>query len=194
VSVDDAPEDDVALLRQAARGDVAAFEPFVARYDASVHRFIRTLTGDPAAAEDALQETFLAAWRGAGAFRGDASVRSWLFTIARHAVYRQFRQRAGAPHPEEMTSLDDLGVRAGWGSADPEALAIARQRHDAVQRALDRLAPDDRRVLLLRDVEQLSGEDAASVLGLTLPALKSRLHRARLRFTASLREEVLDGV
>jgi RNA polymerase sigma-70 factor (ECF subfamily) len=186
--------DEVSLLRQAGAGDHAAFERLVLRHEASVHRFVRTLTGDPSAAEDALQETFLAAWRGAAAFRGDASVRSWLFAIARHAVQRQFRRRAGAPPPEDVTPLDELGLQAGWGASDPEADAIRRQRRDLVARALESLDAEDRRVLVLRDLEQLPGGEAAEVLGLTLPALKSRLHRARLRFAARLRQEVIDGI
>jgi len=187
-------EDDLTLLRRAGAGDGDAFERLVTRHQAPVHRFARTLTDDEAAAEDALQETFVAAWRGAAAFRGDASVRSWLFTIARNAVHRQFRRPAGAPAPEDVEPLDELGVRAGWGTSDPEAGAIRRQRRDSVARALEALHTDDRRVIILRDLEQLSGEEAAAVLGLSLPALKSRLHRARLRFAARLREEVIDGI
>jgi RNA polymerase sigma-70 factor (ECF subfamily) len=186
--------DDLTLLRRAAVGDDGAFDQLMLRHHSSVHRFIRTLTTDDGAAEDALQETFVAAWRGTGAFRGDASVRSWLFTIARHAVHRQFRRPAGAPPPDEVASLDDLGVQAGWGSSDPEAAAIRSQRRETVARALESLDPEDRRVLVLRDVEQLTGEETAAVLGVTLPAMKSRLHRARLRFAARLREEVIDGI
>jgi RNA polymerase sigma-70 factor, ECF subfamily len=195
VSFEGGAEEDLSLLRQAAGGDDGAFERLVARHQASVHRFVRTLTSDPSAAEDALQETFVAAWRGAGRFRADASVRSWLFTIARRAVQRQFRRPAGAPSAEDVEPLDELGLQAGWGTSDPEADAIRRQRRDSVARALDSLDADDRRVLVLRDLEQLSGEEAADVLGLTLPALKSRLHRARLRFAARLRhQEVIDGI
>ena len=185
-------ESDLSLLRQAAAGDGEAFDRFVARHAPSVQRFVRTLTGDASAAEDALQETFVSAWRAAAGFRGDGPVRSWLFSIARHAVQRQFRRPAGAPSPEDVTPLDELGVQAGWGS--PEAEALRRERRDLVAGALESLDPEDRRVLVLRDLEQLTGEEAAAVLGLTLPALKSRLHRARLRFAARLRHEVIDGI
>lgn len=185
--------EDIDLVKAAASGDAASFERLVGRHEASVYRFIRTLTHD-ASAEDALQETFLAAWRGASGFRADSSVRSWLFTIARHAVHRQFRRHVGEPDVDDQTPLDALGVQAGWGATDnPEQAAARAEEGDAVRRALDALEPEDRRVLVLRDLEQLSGEEAAGVLGLTLPALKSRLHRARLRFAAQFRQETVDG-
>jgi RNA polymerase sigma-70 factor (ECF subfamily) len=194
VSSEAEAEDDLILIREAAAGNTASFERLMERHQASVHRFVRTLTTDAGAAEDALQETFVAAWRGAARFRGEAPVRSWLFTIARHAVRRQFRRPAGAPSAGEMAPLDDLAVQAGWGCTDPESSAMRREREDVVRRALDSLEPDDRRVLVLRDLEGLSGVETAAVLGLTVAALKSRLHRARLRFAARLRREVLDGV
>lgn len=189
------PEDDVALLRRAGSGDRDAFDRVVERHQAAVFRFIRTLGPDPVVSEDVLQETFLAAWRGARTFRADSPVRTWLFTIARNTTARQYRRRVGEPERHDFTGLADLGVAAGWGTdADPEAIAIQQEQRAAVARALEALDPEDRRVLVLRDLEQLSGEEAADVLGLTLGALKSRLHRARLRFAARLRKETAHGV
>lgn len=149
----------------------------------AVWRFVRTLTRDEAAAEDALQETFLAAWRGAATFRGDGSALGWLLAIARHAVYRQHRVRAG--EPERLDSLEALGEAAGWG-ADPDPLDTLVVQ-DEVRRALAHLVLEDRELLLLRDGEGLTNEACASLLELGLPALKSRLHRARLRFVSHLR-------
>lgn len=195
MSIHAEPEDDVALLRRAGSGDREAFARLVDTHQATVFRFIRTLGPDAATCEDVLQETFLAAWRSAATFRGDSSVRTWLFTIARNTTARQYRRRAGEPQREDLASLDDLGVAAGWGTeADPEALAMQQETRSAVARALDALDPEDRRVLVLRDLEQLNGEEAAAILGLTLAALKSRLHRARLRFAAHLRKETAHGV
>jgi RNA polymerase sigma-70 factor (ECF subfamily) len=194
VSAEGDARDEVTLLQRAAAGDGDAFDAFVARHEAAVLRFVRTLTRDASAAEEALQETFVAAWRSAGTFRGDASPRSWLFTIARHAVHRQFRRPAGAPSPADATPLDELGLAAGWSASDPEAQVIARERREIVARALEALDGEDRRVLVLRDLEGLSGEEAAAALGLTVAALKSRLHRARLRLAAQLRQEVSGGV
>lgn len=176
---------DCRLLAQAAAGDAAAFESLVLRHRDAVWRFVRSLTRDPGAAEDALQETFLSAWRKAAGFRGEDSALGWLLAIARRAVYRQHRTPAGAP--ERMESLAELGEAAGWG-ADPDPLD-AWVLKDEVDPALAGLPLADRELLLLREVEGLTNEACAALLGLGLPALKSRLHRARLRFVARLRGE-----
>ena len=176
---------DPELLYQAATGDPRAFEAFVLRHREAVWRFARSLTRNPAMAEDALQEAFLAAWRGAASFRGEGSALSWLLSITRNAVYRQHRGRAG--EPDQMESLAELGEAAGWGAeADPFNALVLK---DEVDKALARLPLEDRELLLLREIEGLTNEDCASLLGLGLPALKSRLHRARLRFVAHLRGE-----
>lgn len=177
--------EDQLLLSQAASGDANAFEAFVLCHREAVWRFARSLTRDVGGAEDALQETFLAAWRSSASFRGEGSALGWLLSIARHAVYRQHKGRAG--EPERMESLAELGEAAGWGAdLDPlDALMVK----DEVGRALARLPVEDRELLLLREVEGLSNEDCAGLLGLGVAALKSRLHRARLRFVAHLRGE-----
>jgi len=174
---------DAELLAQAASGNEGAFEALVLRHREAVWRFACSLTRDTALAEDALQETFLAAWRGAAAFRGDGPALGWLLSIARNAVYRQFRTRAS--EPGQLESLSELGEAAGWGAApDPTEAYVSR---DEVDRALHGLGPEDRELLLLRDQEGLTNEACAALLGIGLPALKSRLHRARLRFVASFR-------
>ncbi len=177
--------EDLELLSQTVCGDAGAFEVLVLRHRETVWRFARSLTRDEAAAEDALQETFLLAWRNAASFRGEGSALGWLLSIARHAVYQQHRGRAG--EPERLESLAELGEAAGWG-ADPDPLDALVVK-DEVERAVARLSLEERELLLLREVEGLSNEECAGLLGVGLPALKSRLHRARLRFVAHLRGE-----
>jgi RNA polymerase sigma-70 factor (ECF subfamily) len=176
--------DDAALLERAAAGDREAFDLFVRRHQASVWRLLRALTRDPADAEDALQDAFLGAWRGAGTYRGGPSARGWMLTVARNAVRRAHRRRAG--EPPELESLEELGLHAGWG-ANPGTLETLARR-ELLERALARLTPEDREVLVLRELEELSGEETAAVLEVGVPAMKSRLHRARLRLVAALRE------
>lgn len=183
---------DTELISRAARGDAAAFGELVARHQAAVFRLTRTLARDPAAAEDALQEAFLAAWRGAKCFRGESSPRAWLLAIARNAARRGFRRRAG--EPLRMESLDTLAAAAGWRSdTDPEGVLLRRRRREALQAALEALHVQDREILIVRELEGLSGEETARVLGIGLAAVKSRLHRARLRLAARLRREAGDG-
>lgn len=177
--------DEESLFRTAA-GERGAFDAIVSRHRAAVYRLARAATRSDAAAEDVLQETFLAAYRGAGSHRGDASVRTWLLTIARNAAFHH-RRKEDRHDPDEPT-LWELGARAGWGSEDPETIARRAEKREALEAALRALSPEDREVIVLRELEELSGEETAEVLGLGLPAMKSRLHRARLRLAAALRE------
>jgi len=184
---DENQDSDAELIRRSAAGERSAFNEIVERHEASVYRFARAIASSEQAAEDALQEAFLGAWRGAAAFRGEASVRNWLFSIVRHAVYRQHRHRVD--EPEEVESLSSLGVAAGWSSEEtPETIALRRESHEAIVNAMEALNVSDREILLLRDVEDLPGEEVATLLGLAVPAMKSRLHRARLRLAAKVRE------
>lgn len=177
---------DRTLLARCAAGDRDACGAFLARHLDAVHRFARAVAGDDGTAEDAVQDTFLAALRAAGTFQGEAGARAWLLTIARNAVHRLHRRRAG--EPVRFEPLDALGAAAGWGAEDgPEAALLGAERRAAFAAALDALSPDDRAVLTLRDLEGLSGEETAAVLGVPLATAKTRLHRARLRFAAALR-------
>jgi RNA polymerase sigma-70 factor (ECF subfamily) len=181
------PNSDAELIRRSAAGDAAAFGELMVRHEAAVFRFARAIASNDAAAEDALQEAFLGAWRGARTFRGDATVRSWLLTIVRNAVHRQHRKRVD--EPEELEPLSELGLAAGWGQEEnPETIALQQESRDMIHAAMEQLSAPDREILLLRDVERLSGDDVASMMGLTLPAMKTRLHRARLRIASKLRE------
>jgi RNA polymerase sigma-70 factor (ECF subfamily) len=180
---------DDALLRQSASGDAAAFDEVVRRHQAAVFRFITTLGVAGADAEDALQDTFVNAWRGAPRFAGTGRVRSWLLTIARNAVRHQRRRHAG--EPAEFLSVEELALRAGWGE-EPAIVPDegATDTLDRVRRAFERLGDEEREVLLLRDVEELTGEETARALNLTVAATKSRLHRARLRLAAMMKEGI----
>lgn len=172
------------LIAATARGDRRAFELLVERHAAAVLR-LATAVSDPSTGEDAMQQTFLNVYQHAASFRGDASVRTWLLTIARNTA----RRLHDKTRREELVDepLMQLGLDAGWGSDDPEAIAIATERKGALRKALLLLSAEDREVLIVRDLEGLRGSEAAEVLGIGERALKSRLHRARLRLAVSLR-------
>lgn len=180
---------DAGALARVAAGDRTAFDGLVRLHGAALRRFARSLLGDASAADDAVQQGLVDAFRGASTFRGEGSVRSWLFVLTRNAARRQGR-RGGSERPaSDEPALLALGVSAGWGSVDPERAAMRAERGDRLARALSALPEVDREVLLLRDVEQLDTGEAARALGLGERALKSRLHRARLRLAATLRRE-----
>lgn len=182
--------EDVAALRAAAAGDKRAFHGLVARHRGAVFRFACALVKDTAAAEDVLQEAFVAAYRRAGTYRGEGSVRGWLLTIARRQALTALRRRSG--EPARMASLETLGAEAGWGREPPCSMQQLVDRQ-ALQVALSGLEAAEREVILLRDIEGLSGDETAAVLDLSVPAMKSRLHRARLRLAAALIEGGFDG-
>lgn len=177
VTQDPQVADDPSLVRRCAAGDRLAFDLLVTRHGGALHRFAARQCATARDAEDALQDGLLAAWRNAGGFRGDASVRTWLFQVVLHACRRRGRRRAGEPDRHEaLEEAADLPAE-GTGADDR---AAARQEARALAQALAGLPAEAREILLLRDVEGLSGAEAAEVLGLGLPAMKSRLHRARL--------------
>jgi RNA polymerase sigma-70 factor (ECF subfamily) len=178
-------ETDFELLQRTASGNGLAFAEFVERHQAAVFRHASCLVGHRQDAEDLLQETFLSALKAAGQFRGDASGRTWLFRIARNAALR--RTEKPQPLPESDLTLEALAVRAGWGITNPESLAILADDRRRLDRALAALPRDEREMLLLREWENLSGEEAATLLGISLAAMKSRLHRARIHLAALLR-------
>jgi RNA polymerase sigma-70 factor (ECF subfamily) len=177
---------DVALLARTARGETEALGELARRHAPSVQRLARAITGDDAIAADVTQETFLAALRAAGDHRPEiATVRTWLFAIARNLARKSLRGARTAQGAER--ELIELGIAAGWGARDPERELARAEEADLLARAVASLSPADAEVLLLRDVEGLSGEEAARALELELPALKSRLHRARLRLLEEVR-------
>jgi RNA polymerase sigma-70 factor (ECF subfamily) len=176
---------DEELLKRTAAGDREAFDVIVTRHQAAVFRFARAATEGPAAAEDVLQETFLAAWRAAGTFQGRSAVRTWLLTIARNQAWHQREREARLPMDD--VPLPELGEAAGWGDENPEEGVLRSQRRECLARALEALGPEEREILVLRELEELTGEETAAALGISLAAMKSRLHRARLRLAAQLR-------
>jgi RNA polymerase sigma-70 factor (ECF subfamily) len=180
---------DAELARRAASGDPAAFADVVRRHRGTIFHFARRLVRDPALAEDVLQETFLAAHASLSTFRGEGSMKSWLLAIARTRALTLLRKKSGEPADfESVETLEGLGAKAGWGRPlDPEVLAQRLEQVAVLEKALSTLPEGEREVVLLRDVEGLSGEETAAALGLTVAAVKSRLHRGRLQLLATVK-------
>jgi RNA polymerase sigma-70 factor, ECF subfamily len=185
------PLNEAELMNSVARGEQGAFRILVDAYRDRLFRFARTLAKNDALAEEVLQQTFLAAYQNAASFRADASVKTWLFTIARNATWK-LKHKAGLvleSTPEaDLGGLVERGVHAGWGAESPEDLALERESVEQLTRAMDKLAAEYREILVLRDLEQLTGDEVAQLLGISLSAMKSRLHRARLDLACELRK------
>jgi RNA polymerase sigma-70 factor, ECF subfamily len=170
-----------------------AFGVFVARHRGAVYRFVRGLTTHDADAEDVLQQTFVAAWRAAADARVEHGARPFLFTIARHALHRLYRHHGVVT--DDSVSLEELGARAGFAASDAtaERFAQAVEEREVLIQAIAALPHLEREVLQMRDLEGLSGEQVAAAVGISLPAMKSRLHRARLRLVAEVRRRFAGG-
>jgi RNA polymerase sigma-70 factor, ECF subfamily len=178
-------KDDATLLEEARAGNSAAVNELLSRHERSIYRFGLRMCGDEDSAREVLQETLLAAFRNLPAYRADAALSTWLYQIARSFCIKQRRRGEGEPAAHEST--DSKAAReVPSGASGQDDRAHARQMAELIQAAMRSLPPDVREVLVLRDVEGLSAEEAAAVLEVSVPALKSRLHRARLQLSAQL--------
>jgi RNA polymerase sigma-70 factor, ECF subfamily len=174
----------VARLR--AR-DERAFEELVIRYGDRVFSLVLRLVGDRAEAEDIAQEVFVTVFKSIETFRGEAKLSTWLLRIAANHAKNRIKYLArragdgggldGAPE----AAMADLGKTALHGHVrSPDAALEAAERGSALERAIAALEEDQRLVVILRDVEELSYEEICEVTGLPEGTVKSRLHRARL--------------
>ena len=170
---------DEELLEAARAGDEEALEALLARHEQRVFRFGLRMCGNEADARDVLQETLIAAFRGVRQFRGDAQLSTWLFQVARSFCTKVRRRGAGEPAQHEP--LESAAVRGvSEPASPPDDRAHAREMARVIQEALLSHPDAQREVVLLRDVEGLTAEEAALVVGIEVAALKSRLHRARM--------------
>ena len=177
--------EDSALVERAQAGASTAFDELVRRYEGKVFHLTRRILNDPDEAEDALQETFLSAYRGLPRFKREARFSTWIFRIATNAALMRLRKRR-----PDVVSLDQPKTSDPEGdpvsldlpdwTATPDQELVDQETRIAMDEAIAALPPDLAAVFLLRDVEGMSNEEAAEATGLSLAAAKSRLHRARL--------------
>jgi RNA polymerase sigma-70 factor (ECF subfamily) len=171
--------DDDALLEAARAGDKRAVEDLLARNAERIYRFGMRMCRNEEDARDVTQETMLAAAQSLADYRGDGSVSTWLYTIARRSCGRMRRLRSGEPSSvESLGSPADETHMAGAERALDEDLEA--QRIDSwIRAALEDLDPGQREVFVLRDMEGLTANEVGAALQISVPAVKSRLHRAR---------------
>ena len=170
-------EDDECIAR-AQQGDVAAFSELVARYQDRIYRFLVRLTRSQDDAMDLTQETFLSAYQALPRWQPDARFTTWLFRIARNQAFDWLRRRKRV----EFVPLDDehdLGIADP--APTPDRVLETVQRLRGLERALARLPTEHREILLLREIEEMSYDDIADVLDISLGTVKSRIARARAK-------------
>ncbi len=177
---------DEELVRRIRNGHRAEFEVLAKRYSSKIYGLAMRLTRNPSDAKDLVQEVFLLVYTKLDGFRGESAFGTWLYKVALNSIYMKLRQRKHAAEEsieDHLPKFDERGVMLGtvrtFGE-DPEREAIRQQCTAAVREAINRLPLEYRMVLVARDIDDLSSEETAEALALTVAAVKSRLHRARL--------------
>ncbi len=172
--------DDGWLVVLAQRGDLDAFDALVRRHRLRVYRVALRMLGDPVDAEDAAQDAFVQAWQALPRFRRDAAFGTWMYRVVTNHCLTCIRDRRPSdplPEPEALRA-------PGTDTADS---AVARLQIEALKRAVAGLTPQQRAPWVLRELEGLTYEQIAGALGLSLAAVKARIHRARQEILHQLR-------
>jgi RNA polymerase sigma-70 factor, ECF subfamily len=180
------------LVTKARAGDVDAFSTLIRQYDRYIYRLALHITGNQEDAEDVLQEAMLKAYTRIGQFQGDSRFYTWLVRIAVNEALMKLRKRATRAREVSLDEPVDDGGRApvlreieDWGD-NPEQRYARVELQSILDAVIERLEPMYRAVFVLRDVENFSTEETAEMLKLSVPAVKSRLLRARLQLRERL--------
>jgi len=182
--------DESALVAKAREGDLAAFNELVNSYSRKIFRLAKHITQNDEDAEDVLQETFLKAFEHLGNFQGQSKFYTWIVRIAVNESLMKLRKRKSdrsVPLDEPVDTGEDTVVReiAVWDE-NPEQKYSREELGQILDEAVQGLRPAFRTVFVLRDIEELSTEETSEALGISVPAVKSRLLRARLQLREKL--------
>ena len=175
-----------ALVRQFQGGDLEAYDKIAEIYQKKIYGLSFNLTRNQMDAQDVTQEVLLTLFRKIHTFQGKSAFSSWVYRITLNASYMKLRSKKKEPNvsiDELMPSFNGAGFQQekiqDW-SENTESLLFTNETSDVINKAISLLPEKEKVVFLLRDVEGLSTEKAGEILDLTVPAVKSRLHRARL--------------
>ena len=172
---------DDALVKRAQQDDERAFGELVTRYESKVYSLAMKMLRNPEDAEDVLQDTFLRAYRGVKSFKGNSTFSTWIYRITANSALMRLRKKQ-----LPQVSIEDSDERetpiaiADWAPGPAEQL-LNQEMQRVMDEAIESLPPEFRQVFILRDIEELSNADVAEILDLSVAAVKSRLHRARLK-------------
>jgi RNA polymerase sigma-70 factor (ECF subfamily) len=163
------PLPDEEIVRRVLEGETPLFELLIRRYNQRIYRATRAILKNEEEAEDAMQETYVRAFVNLDQFAGEAKISTWLTKIAVYEALGRLRRRKRMEEMPEMVSSTE----------SPEREAYGHELNKAIESAVDALPPLYRSVFVLRDIEEMSGAEAADCLGITEETVKTRLHRAR---------------
>jgi len=172
-------ETDEQLISLAREGDTEAFESLMRRYRARVFRLAMRFTRDKDDSEEVLQEVFLTVYQKLGQFEGKSSFSTWLYRVAVNTALMRIRVRDKAEIVPIDEVHDDLILEGAEAAKAPEDRLITEEALAEIERAMISMPLDFKTVIILRDIESFTNEETAEIMGLTVAAVKSRLHRAR---------------
>lgn len=185
---------DTDLIEKFTKGCEASFEQLVRRYETKVHSLAMRLTRNTEDAEEVLQDVFVTVYRKISGFEGKAKFSSWLYRITVNAAFMKLRKR----RQDQTVSLDDvlpqiakqtaLGQHQNAFTTPCDTIAIGHELKAALECAIAKLPGEYQAVFVLRDVDGLSNKEVGEILDLSIPAVKSRLHRSRLMLRKRLRK------
>jgi RNA polymerase sigma-70 factor (ECF subfamily) len=189
-------DDESALVAAAKAGEVTAFETLVSRYERKIFRLTQNITQNREDAEDAMQEAFLKAYEHLNNFEGNSRFYTWLVRIAVNQALMKLRKR----RPNQISLDEDIETGEDsiprevedWGPS-PEQRYAQTELSEILSQVIGELDPSFRTVFQLRDIEEMSTEETAETLGLSVPAVKSRLLRARLKLRQKLNRYFQQG-
>jgi RNA polymerase sigma-70 factor (ECF subfamily) len=183
---------DQSLVQRVQKGDQQAFALLVAKYQRRIFRLISRFVSDPATAEDIAQETFLRAYRAIGRFRGDSQFYTWLYRIAVNTAKRSALDDARSPVLQENATFsqdeETFPKQEQLSSMDtPDAVMASREIADTVNAAMDALPEELRTAIVLREIDGMSYDEIAQVMGCPVGTVRSRIFRAREAIARQLR-------
>lgn len=178
-----AVEVDEVLVKRAQEGDTAAFDELVRRYTSIVYRVLYKILRHEEDTQDALQDTFVSAYRALPRFRQDARFSTWIYRIATNAALMKARARknnlVSLDHPTEDPDAQSAWELPDW-SATPDEEIMTGETRRIMEDAIQALPPEQRAAFVLHDIQDLSSAETAQAMGITVSAVNSRLHRARV--------------
>ncbi|WP_222720361.1 RNA polymerase sigma factor [Actinomadura sp. HBU206391] len=174
--------DDTVLAARARQGGLDAFEELSRRHYRALYRVALRMLDDTRDAEDATQEAFERAWLALPAFEGRAAFRTWIYRILTNVCLKNRQRRRHV-----LLSLDEARDAPDTPQDEPEAIVERADRDRALRRAIAALPPEQRSPLVLREYAGCSYQEIAQILGITMPAVRGRLHRARVELMEAMR-------
>jgi RNA polymerase sigma-70 factor (ECF subfamily) len=176
------PEPEADLLKRIARSDEDALQAVYTAYGQRMYAYALRLTGDPATADETLQESLMAVWQGAGRFRGEGRVIAWLLGIVHHKAMNHLRKKTAVSLDDELAFADEIPAHDPL----PEQQAVMKDRQISLKSGLEQLSMEHRTVLELVFYQGLSLEETAGVVGCPVGTVKSRLSYAKTSLRGAL--------